>query len=250
MEKNLYHITHKEKLYDIMQNGIVPEKGLNSEICDEAGNFVYLTDEESLPYWYILTGGDVVISVDKDIITDLETAAGFFPRNYSGYSEYRVLCAVPAKYLEIADIPSKAKLLKAMRALAYGYTNAISDMCYKLLRADIIKHDIEEMKFIAFCAESLIAITERIDFWVINPFEYRSMIIDYSNHRCAVTFSDYYYPGRSEEEIKDAGKRCFEHLPNLKHKILRQAGISLYQLIIKTYAKCVLYPDEIGGFCI
>lgn len=250
MEKNLYHITRKEKLNDIMTNGIIPKNGLNSEMCGESDDFVYLTDEKSLPYWYILTGGDTVISVDKDIVMELETVGRLFPRDYSRYSEYRVLCTIPAKYLKITDGPSEVKLSKAMSTLAYGYTNSISDMCYELLRADIIRCDIEEMKFIASCAESLIAIAERIDFWTVNPFEYRSMIMDYSNYGCVVTFSDYYYPGRSEEEIKDAGKRCFEHLPNLKHKILRQAGTSLYQLITKTYAKCVLYPDEIGGFCI
>lgn len=250
MEKTLYHVTGKEKLSGIMQNGIIPNKGQNSRICDESDDFIYLTDSESLPYWYILTGADTVLSVDKSITDELETAGRLHQVEYSRYDEYRTQHSIPAKYLKTVAPPSEVQLLKAMHILAWGYTYSISDMCYKLLRADIVEKDAERLKVLAACTESLVSISERIDFWTHTPYGYKSMITDYSNYGCAVTFADYYYPGRPETEIRDAGKRCFEHLPNLENNILKPAGLLLHRLITRVYAKCVLYPDEIGGFCI
>lgn len=71
----LYHVTTSDKIDSILEHGLTPQIGPNSEFAHEDTPAVYLCDRESIAEWAIMLGKDRVLRVfdvnphDLDMVT-------------------------------------------------------------------------------------------------------------------------------------------------------------------------------------
>lgn len=102
----LYHITEKENINSIMQNGLIPKTGENNYKNME--NYVYLCDRKDLAPWLsILKHMDhpVILEVDTAGLNGVEPGRMFKDRDYipEGYGEYRTTESVPISSIKTID---------------------------------------------------------------------------------------------------------------------------------------------------
>lgn len=125
MDKYVYHITKRSKLESIMRDGLIPQIGDNSELCDEPAEVVYLCKESDIPYWVVLLDGDVVLRIENE-------ESEFVYRRFDCYGEFRTHHRIyPDKITEV-PIPATADaklvlqreyLLSLSREIVYVVTS-------------------------------------------------------------------------------------------------------------------------------
>lgn len=236
-----YHVTKSKYLDSIRKDGLIAKRGDNAILCTERKPAIFLSDERSIPHWLILTESDTVLSVDLS-----EPPEESF--EYECYKEFITYKDIPKNTMKEHPLPKEPEMNKAMAELAENYFYTINNICYTMLRCeklhDINPDDIQEM---CQCVNGTIEIAKRINFKTVPQKEYVRMIKDYSNEECGISFADYYYVGADRNQIPDAGKRCFEHLPNMAEPF-RETALKLHAFITKTFSKQVLHVQDIGGF--
>lgn len=239
----LYHVTKKKNLDAILRQGLIPECGDNAALCHEQKPCVYLCPKESVPHWMILTQSDTVISVEAPVDEGQLS-------EYDSYKEYLCMRPVPPIKIRKTDMPSRQQLDDAMVDLVKNYCYTMCDMCCALLRKEldpvVDKQDARELTEVV---RDTVTIMRRLDFRHCPQDVYKDLFLRYSNDDCAITIADYYYAGADTEQIADAGKRCFEHLANLKEPY-GEAGRLLSGFITETFDDNTLHPTDIGGFWI
>lgn len=131
-----YHLTSKENINSILNEGLLPKIGDNSSLVFEATKRIYLTDEESLPVWMILLNKDAVLAIDID--RKMQTC------NYGAglYNEYITEDPIPASAIKVSAAISYDKNYYTKKILIeYMYT--ISIICSNVARMHARRTDID-----------------------------------------------------------------------------------------------------------
>lgn len=239
----LYHVTKKENLEQIHGQGLIPKCGDNAVLCHEQRPYVYLCPKESVPHWMILTQSDAVLSVQAAVGEDQLS-------EYDSYKEYLYPKPVMPANIKDAEMPSRQQLDDAMTDLVKNYCYTMCDVCCALLRKELDPVvDKEDAQTLTEVVRDTVAIMRRLDFRHCSQDIYKNLFLQYSNDDCAITVADYYYAGADPSQIADAGKRCFEHLANLKGPYA-EAGRLLHGFITEVFDEDTLHPADIGGFWI
>ncbi len=131
-----YHLTSKENIDSILNNGLLPKIGSNSNLVSETDKCIYLTDKESLPVWMILLNKDMILAID--INREMRTC------NYGAglYNEYITKDPIPASAIKVsATIDFDRNYYTKKILIEYMYT--ISIICSNIARLYARKQDID-----------------------------------------------------------------------------------------------------------
>ena len=60
----LYHLTSNDKIKSILKNGLIPQSGHLSTLCEEKEHNVYLTNAKDAPKWANILDKWFVIRID------------------------------------------------------------------------------------------------------------------------------------------------------------------------------------------
>lgn len=252
--KYYYHVTTKDKLPDIMKDGLKPMVGENASAVNEEEPAVYLCRRRDIPYWLVLTNGNTVLKIDRHGLNlPLKSWA------YDNYEEYTTDKGIDPKWISRTPFPGRHDRLEAMRDLARSHVYALSYMCFSALRTewqwltDNLSEEAEaelinDAKVIAEDITINIGIMSRIDFTAISQQEIAKIVRGHSNNDCYVTFADSYFNKDLNPDIPDAGKRCWQHLANVELPELKDACLKLHKFIKKVIPPYVRRLPGIGGF--
>lgn len=253
MTEYYYHVTTKDNVPAIMKDGLIPGKGSNSANAGEQDHAIYLAPSDSVPHWFILTGSDTVLKIDRKGLQSSVTGSVTYGEHGRQYDEIRAAASIPPKWISISENPSKEELDDAMRSLAVNYLYMLSHMCYAALVMEwTLLHGNTDEDMAENLADSIMSnldILSRIDFSILSQEEMARHIQHYSNDECFVTFADSYFDRDRNPDIPDAGKRCWEHLANVQIEQLKDACLALNQFIEKEIPAYVRWLPGTGGFC-
>lgn len=161
MDMHLYHVTTPEHWEQIRIQGLIPQIGDNSKLCDEDAPFVYLCDRDSLAYWQILLQAPVILQLPETVLTEYPLCYN----DYSNYIEYR--CEKPISQDQIQRVYLYPKQTTAMRQLCQNYLAEIDEAFRSLKRYD--RGWEADPKSLALYLESVANILSRLDYTVCNP---------------------------------------------------------------------------------
>ena len=233
----LFHVTKKENIESILQEGIVAQIGMNSQNVMETENMVYLCDETSVPYWSIILGADAVFKVSG---IKSESCVRY---DYGPYIEYAYPYDIAPEHIEVFSdaIPGREA---AMKDLCLSYINTVSAIAVHTARfydnpdlwngqtykADISRQILKSELY------STTAVLERLDFSVCPVEDMRSRIIDRGENGHYV-FTDYY---------KSTDNRLWEMFDLYPDDELKEGRKAFKNAICKGFKDC-LYENT-GGW--
>lgn len=222
--KTLYHVTKKEKLKEIMKEGLKPQIGENSALCFEQEPSVYLCDRKSAVYWAIMLDADTVIRVQHDF------AEGEVEEyQHSSVKEYITSVVIPSECLkrDYGVITEKSRA-KAMRELCEDYIHGLSYICTEYARyytndghgtyMSKYLHD-----YLASATRATIKVMENLDYSVMPPAEIRSLLREIGENG-GYTYDDKYM---------DSGFRLYQMLRRYPSDDLEIFRKQLYKLMTK-----------------
>ncbi len=222
--KTLYHVTKKEKLKEIMKEGLKPQIGENSALCFEQEPSVYLCDRKSAVYWAIMLDADTVIRVQHDF------AEGEVEEyQHSSVKEYITSVVIPSECLkrDYGVITEKSRA-KAMRELCEDYIHGLSYICTEYARyytndghgtyMSKYLHD-----YLASATRATIKVMENLDYSVMPPAEIRSLLREIGENG-GYTYDDKYM---------DSGFRLYQMLRRYPSDDLEIFRKHLYKLMTK-----------------
>lgn len=171
-----FHITEKNRIDKILEEGLVPMIGENSRIAIEKEPLVCLCDEGSLPMWMITLGrkNEDVIEVDAE---DLVLGP-----DYSGtpeYAEYRLREHIdPSRLRKTEGAVTQEKYDAAMRWMCIDNLYTVSHlclMCAQYYRCDEEK-DPEETEDMLALLQMQTAVLERLDYTSVSRQELKEKL--------------------------------------------------------------------------
>ena len=122
-----FHVTTKDRLDSILEKGLLPDKGKNSEKCGDSRNCIYLCTEDEIPHWAFLLDADICLAI---------TDPTFVPNDRFIWSEHLSEAvtdfAIAPCYLTEHPIPS---MKRAIEELKVSYFRALSEYVFYTVRA-------------------------------------------------------------------------------------------------------------------
>lgn len=227
-----YHLTSECELENIMKNGLVPSIGENSKSAGELDNYVYFSDEESLPYWSILLNKSLVVVVEVDsMFINMYTHTYY---GYSGYyTEFVTESIVPAECI-LDSYTLDCYFPVYMRNLCLNYTQAISSTVLRIIRS--LSYRYQDMHAINDMIHMLLKTIESLDFTYCSNDSLANVLLC-MNDTCDYPFTDTYLK---------TPFRLWEALLLFNDEETFEARKELYDFIKDTY-KDVAYTKT-GGF--
>lgn len=237
----LYHLTTEENINSILKNGLQPKIGNNSAACHEIEPAIYLSDKQSLPYWYILTGQQVLIEVN---ITDTSALTQY---DYHDYQEYMVKQPIESSHLKRIKLPktmNAEKYMKCMRELCESYIWTFSALCAKTCRYYDCRDEWEEKyakeykENIMYSIDGLLnTVTKRLDYSVLTQKEIKAILRECGDGNYA--FTDHYY---------NEHKRLYNKIKYFEKDDLHPYLMKLSNYIRDTFKDCL--QIDTGGWCL
>lgn len=123
--KTLYHFTDTDHLPSILRNGLIPQRGNNTQLIGDEREAVFLCDFESVGRWRIILNKPVLLKVcNITYYNDYE---------YDGYREYLVDMRIPPENIEVISLCYNS-CEKDMFILCSSYLTYISDFTVRCAR--------------------------------------------------------------------------------------------------------------------
>lgn len=223
-EKYLYHITKKENLPGILQEGLKPQVGDKSKLVHEKTPFVYLCRRKDLPYWKIILGESVVLKIQLDKSNCQENILG-------NYNEYRYKNIILPEEIVKVYTPKPSKF--HMRKLCFGYLWSLN---FLTLQTAIYYTYKNEKRSTTLCEEELhlfcdafIAVMDNLDYSVLAKKEVRDFL-KYLGENGEYTFLD---------EYLGTGKRLYEQLILFPEDSTFEKRRKIYNYIKKNLSDCL-----------
>ena len=102
-EQYFYHITEKENLKTILEQGLIPKIGRNSKITNENKARIYLSDRDSLFYWNLIVKDPIVLKIAANHLEHDKLTPHMYSADVN-YKENMYENTIPAEYIEITNI--------------------------------------------------------------------------------------------------------------------------------------------------
>lgn len=213
-----YHVTDKKNVDSILKNGITPQIGENSKICEESTQAIYLCKRKDVPYWKTILGKSAVIQVSSLNEDDVEKY------EYSCYNEYVYEKQIFPEQCKQIYVPNKES---AMHDLCISYLYSISGITVTLARhysgADY------DMDSLYVMLNSLVRTLNRLDYSCVEKKEIRHELkAAGENGHC--TFVDHYL---------DTPFRLYQQLLNYPKDDLTELRETLYAFIKQNFKGCL-----------
>lgn len=178
----LFHLTNEESLQQILAEGLKPSIGVNSEICSERENRIYLTDKDSIPYWCVL------LDIKNPILLEVHNA-DVEKFQYSCYSEYVCSDTIPSEDITIAD---QSLLMfdrkEYMQSVCKEYIITLSLICLWIVKAYTYGR-VDDLAFEEISA--LLNVVDRLDYSCAPLSDWKEFVQEYGASG-EYTFCDHY----------------------------------------------------------
>lgn len=254
----LYHVTDRKNLPKIKSEGLTPVIGESSRLAIEKTPRIYLCERKDAPYWTVLTGGDCLLKIRTSCDNrPYSWAENLQYREYDNAKEYMTDQPIPPEHIvSVTEVSDKERrnimptlLVNRICSLSYLTTECISLDRRLRESGSLLLAQKQTAKELANYIECELKIAERLNWTTGMPrAEMAKAIRHHSNEDCAFTFSDYYYDKSNADTIPDAGKRCYQHLPNIPIPELQPAATHLFRFIQKNIPYSVRNLTHVGGF--
>ena len=181
-----YHLTDKENLKTIFQEGLKPLIGENSKLGGEKEPAIYLCRRKDLPYWKILLNKNIPICIN--LTKEQEKNIELF--NYSNYSEFLYKDIIHKEQIKLSKC--KIKTENAMKDLCISYIYSIGNIC-----SDIIRYyytnpkDINQCEFLKHALRCTLNCLSHLDYTSLSQLEIINTIKDSGDG--AFAFTDKYF---------------------------------------------------------
>lgn len=227
--KYYYHLTTKDKLPEILKNGLKPQIGENAAIAGEEKPAIYLCRLKDLPYWKIILDRIIVLKV-KDITVTMDDIY-----DYSMYSEYVYDKTIPVK--SIARIYTPKPTLGQMQKLCIDYIYNLSKTTIAIARFyNNHVNNSEIRQIINKRLDCTLNVLANLDYATLDTENIRNELKEMGKSG-DYTFLDTYM---------NTDKKLYQMLIEYPEDDLTEKRQALYNYIIKTFDKCLdVYT---GGF--
>lgn len=122
--KYYYHLTTQENAEKILQNGLQPMVGVNSQSVGDLEPKIYLTKRKYIPFWQKMIDNPIVLKIDADGINP-ECAKDF---SYGLYKEVIYDETIDKKYISSCDKTFELSD-KQMKEFCLAMIDTISNIC-------------------------------------------------------------------------------------------------------------------------
>lgn len=240
----LYHVTYKDAVEDIMELGLEPRYGANSQkIKDERGERLYLTTEDKINEWMAYLNADAVIRID---ITDMSKRSGIwgdFERTFTvddnGEKSCNAWicpeCLSEYKVKRDHELGNYQVLIASISALS----NVCSSVCNSMLgRSNMSADDINSI--LNHCTAVNENINPVTNPWYINDL--KTYLIELGEEGC-YTFCDTLFDiGRTP------GPKLYKVLPKFNDPETQEAREAFSNMIERLYGNITsdLYTGGMG----
>lgn len=225
----LYHLTIREDVQMILQNGLHPFLGEQAKLAHEEQPAIYLCEKKDLPYWAILLGKNVALKISGIERTEV------VPYQYFCYSEYVYFKDIIPEQISVVDFPVITD--SHMRDLCRGYIESISHVT-KCMAQYYFYHnkDLFSSDDLAKLVDSILIVRNRLDYSICTEEELRGILVELGESGEYV-FTDTYL---------DTERRLWEQLLFYPEDELTNRRRELYNYIKETFRGC-LYTNT-GGW--
>ena len=127
----LYHLTSNDKIKSILKNGLIPQSGHLSTLCEEKEHNVYLTNAKDAPKWANILDKWFIVRIDFPDDEVYERHVKEF--NYTNYTEYICDTFIPPECIHKSNINLHISD-EDYEELLLGYIDTISDICVQFAR--------------------------------------------------------------------------------------------------------------------
>lgn len=224
-----YHITERQKINQILEEGLVPMIGENSRIAMEKEPVVCLCDENSLARWMIMLGrgNEDVIEVDAD---DLVMGSDF-STSVPDDAEYRLKERIePSRLRRTENVITQDKYEETMRKMCIDNLYTVSHLCvmcaqyYRPIYGE--KEDQEEVEDMLALLQIQTAVLERLDFSAIPLLELKEELHEagecgistYDDWYCDTKYKLHQMLGRYPNDSLTTARKRFRRVINRKLK--------------------------------
>lgn len=151
--KYLYHLTDRESANRILRTGLKPKTGERSQVAQEEGPRIYLADKESVPYWKLLLGKDILLRIDVEKL-DAEKLEEY---RYQEYAEWTYPVSIKPEWIHESRVNSELNP-ERYRELCLSIIDSISYACVQFARYVSYRNDPESdwREFAKQCKESCV----------------------------------------------------------------------------------------------
>lgn len=94
----LYHLTTKDNIHDILKHGLIPKIGERASRIDEQTARIYLCDQQSIPYWQIILNLSTILLIQNLQKSSVEEW------KYSKYREYTCKQPISPDNISVSNI--------------------------------------------------------------------------------------------------------------------------------------------------
>lgn len=179
----LYHLTDKEHLTEILENGLIPQIGDTSQSVGDNRNAIFLCDEKSIRYWKILLKKSVLLKISN--VSPNECGLTL----YSDYNEYTYDKPIPPQSISLVSTNVSGSR-KHMHNLRLSYLISIS--CFTLDCARYYNDEGYKTKDeLIQCAKNLLLVLKRLKYTSKDMSEYEDYLKKYGEEG-EYTFCDTY----------------------------------------------------------
>lgn len=232
MNITLYHLTDMSNINSIMQNGLIPKIGENSQHMNETVKRIYLSDKESIPFWMILLNRNALLEITIDA-NDVEQF------KYTSYTEYLCEKTIPQEQIKISKYKptySKQHMKQLCKNSMHGLSRCVTLCADFYTRKDWLGDtSIDDVKH---TLSSEILLSERIDYSVMSTSEIEKELKYMGETLCMNTFVDTYF---------NQNTRLYQQLINYPEDELTSYRTKIYEIIKNSFKNNL--ETNTGGYC-
>lgn len=236
-----YHLTTKEALPDILNQGLKPCIGDRSKMAGEVQPAIYMCGNRDIKYWRIILGLPVVLKIKSDNI-QLSKQDIY---NYSYYQEYMYTQSIPPENISIVSKSCKSYNKEAMHDLCLSYIWTISSTCVKIARYYTYKNTNKLPEWLTSKnlqneITTTLDVLKKLDYNICTTKEMRKELREAGDGGFA--FTDYYNINFTNE----MNKRLYTMLTKFEKDELFPYRKELYKNITTIFKKCL--DVDTGGW--
>lgn len=182
-----YHLTTKESLPKIMEEGLKPMIGENSKAAGENTPLIFLCKKEDIGYWKTILGRDVVLKISGLDEDDLSVW------KYDNYNEYMYRWNIPIDKISRTTAHTSRK---QNSDLCVDCISSINRLCihFAYYYSQKSQHTEEHAKELADSVDFTMNILSRLDYSIADFKEIRNIINEEAANG-GFTFCDKYFGG-------------------------------------------------------
>lgn len=224
-----YHVTTEDKVESILQNGLQPQKGNNSEKVEEE-SLVFLSEWDSVRYWAAILGRKVMLRVPKDKVNS--------PERYNRGLYDEVLTESPVYGMELCDFYAPELSDIEMRKLICNYTGMLNMFCTNLanLYTRYPDSDVDTRTYLGNSISATLTVMKRLNWSVVTPSDLAKYLEEEGDDG-EFTICDYYL---------NTGRKLYEQLVFYPVDALTPIRKRLHDFIVDKY-NVALYVQT-GGY--